>query len=66
MNPRNRAARTDPAAPSLPEAVHGNEQADTVVRKDVEVGMEDRRVAGVSDDLVPVAVLVIKAEGHRR
>ena len=50
--------------PVLARAVEGEEDPDVVVQQQVKVGVEDVGVAGVADDDVAVAVLMIEAERH--
>src|SRR4051794_26318442 len=47
-------------------AVHRDVKAHVLVEEQVKVGVEENRVAAMSDDVQSVPVLVIEAQRHRR
>ena len=50
----------------LSDAVHRNIEADILVEEQVQVRMEEHRVASVTDDIQAVTVLMVEAQRHRR
>src|SRR5690606_28819364 len=48
----------------LARAVHRNEQANAVVDEQIQIGVKPRRVAGMRNDAMAVAVLLVEAEDH--